>query len=78
MGERTDGLDHMLRIADVVRVTGTSKASIYRWLRSEEDPFPPPVKLGPNSVGWWASEIQAWLESRERVDPTAPADAETG
>jgi len=27
--------------------------------------FPRPVKLGKRAVGWRASDITAWLESRE-------------
>lgn len=29
--------------------------------------FPKRVRLGPQSVGWLESEIDAWLASRERV-----------
>jgi prophage regulatory protein len=26
--------------------------------------FPPPVQLGPHSIGWLAHEIDAWLDAR--------------
>lgn len=42
--------------------TGLSSASIYRYMAL--DLFPSRRKLGPNRVGWLASEVKAWSESR--------------
>jgi len=33
--------------------------------------FPKPIRLGANSVGWIEGEIDAWLQSRERVNGTS-------
>lgn len=42
--------------------TGLSSATIYRYMA--RDLFPARRKLGPNRVGWLASEVRAWSESR--------------
>jgi len=45
--------------------TGLSSATIYRYMAL--DLFPARRKLGPNRVGWLASEVKAWSESRPRT-----------
>lgn len=58
-------LDRMLRIAEVLQITGVSAATIWRW--AKDGTFPAPVKLGPNSVGWRASVVRDWIDSRQPV-----------
>ena len=41
-----------------------SAAQIWRDVRAGK--FPPPVQLGPNSIGWYEDEIDAWLAARPR------------
>ena len=41
----------ILRIEEVVQVTGLSKATIYRRIRDQQ--FPPPVKLGGYNPRRW-------------------------
>lgn len=65
-------LDRMLRIAEILQITGVSAATIWRWVK--DGIYPAPVKLGPNSVGWRESAIREWLESREPVGG-APEEA---
>ncbi len=66
----TTGEDAMLRYPEVERRTGLSRVTIWRKVRAGT--FPAPRELGPNSVGWLESEIEAWRESRPRRGPTAP------
>ena len=57
----------ILRIKDIIRVTGLSRTSIWRYVKSGS--FPEPVSLGgPGSrtTGWYASEVADWLETRPR------------
>lgn len=51
----------IVRMAEVVRLTGKSRATIYRDIRDGR--FPPPNKIGKNAVGWKESEIRAWLDN---------------
>ena len=61
----------ILRLPAVIKMTGISKSRIYVYMERETDPFPRPIQLGPNSVGWQKSEIEAWLNTRERTAPRA-------
>lgn len=57
----------ILRIKDVIRITGLSRTTIWRYIKNGT--FPKPISLGgPGSrcVGWYAHEIQAYLDSRPR------------
>ena len=44
--------------------TGKSRVQLWRDIRAKR--FPPPIELGPNSIGWYRSEVDAWLQSRPR------------
>ena len=66
--------NQMLRAPEVMARTGLSRVTIWRRVRAGT--FPAPVQLGENSIGWPATEISAWLESRPRRTysaETAPA-----
>lgn len=61
----------IIRRPEVERITGLSRATLYRLIG--DGSFPAPVKLtAGNAVGWRAGDIREWLESRERVDAPAP------
>ena len=64
----------ILRIAEVVRLTGLSKPTIHR--KVKDGSFPRPIKLGAQSVGWRAADLREWIETRPAagtVDQPAPA-----
>lgn len=49
----------MLRLPEVIEMTGKSRSSIYA------DPtFPRPIKIGMRSSAWLAEEILDWLQHR--------------
>lgn len=52
----------ILRLPAVKAETGASRSTIY--LRIQQGLWPKPVKLGPRSVGWPASEIAALNSAR--------------
>ncbi|CAG9269352.1 helix-turn-helix transcriptional regulator [Paraburkholderia caribensis] len=54
----------ILRRREVESLTGLSRSTIYA--RIKAGTFPPPVALGPRSVGWRLADIKAFL--------LAPAD----
>ena len=54
--------DRLLRRRDVERMTSMSRSSIYRLMQEGE--FPRPVRVGPATVRWKASDIMNWMESR--------------
>lgn len=58
-------LDRILRLPEVLVLTGLSTSSVYRMMA--EKTFPRPVRLGKNSVGWRSSSVQEWIMSRPEV-----------
>ena len=63
-------LDRIIRLPELVEITGLSAATVYRLIAQGR--FPRPVVLGRQARGWIASQIQAWFESLK------PAESETG
>lgn len=52
----------LLRLPSVKSETGASRSTIY--LRIQQGLWPKPVKLGPRSVAWPASEVAALNAAR--------------
>jgi prophage regulatory protein len=70
----------ILRLAQVIALTGLSRSTIYQFLAN--DGFPKQIRLGARSVGWVAAEIDEWIssridQSRNSQSANAPARAET-
>jgi prophage regulatory protein len=55
----------LLRLPDVMLATSMGSSTIYRKIASDQ--FPRPLRLGPGSVRWKASEVSAWIEGLERT-----------
>ena len=51
----------LVRLPEILKLTGTTKATIYNWLRAGR--FPRPLKMGPKAVGWRWTDVKAWLGS---------------
>jgi len=61
------------RIADVMRITALSRATVYR--RIADGIFPPPVHLGGRACGWTPAALQAWIDDPGGYrTPRAPHD----
>ena len=52
----------ILRRREVEARTGLGCSTIYDGIKAGT--FPAPIQLGPKSVGWVESEINAWLAAR--------------
>ena len=74
-GQTNSFNERVLTRADVLRLTGKSYVTLWRWMQAGA--FPAPIRLGPNSVGWIEGEVQAWLEERkqDRVVYGSPSPA---
>jgi predicted DNA-binding transcriptional regulator AlpA len=55
-------VDCYVRLPAVKSQTGLSESTIYRLIRLRQ--FPAPRKLGAHAVGWKASAVTTWCESR--------------
>lgn len=51
----------ILRLRDVLKLTGMGRSWTYEAIRRGD--FPSPVKLGARAVGWRRSDIEAWLSN---------------
>ncbi|MCH7822515.1 MAG: AlpA family phage regulatory protein [Proteobacteria bacterium] len=56
-------MERLLRISDVVAVTGFERAWLYHLINRNK--FPRQVKVGKRAVRWRESEVAEWIDSRE-------------
>lgn len=54
----------VLKLKDVLSITGLGKTSLYKLIKLSQ--FPKPISLGLRAVGWLESEIEAWIQ--EKID----------
>ncbi len=55
----------IMRIREVVKKTGLSRATIYRLSKDIDSDFPPPIRLSAKTIGWVDDTIDAWIQSRQ-------------
>ena len=51
----------ILRLREVIDMTGLSRATLYKMIAVGE--FPAQRQLGKRSVGWRSSDLQDWLNN---------------
>ena len=51
----------LLRLNDVLRLSGISRTELYRMIESGE--FPRPLQLGPRMLAWPAPVYEDWVRS---------------
>lgn len=61
-------IDKIYRLPDAMAVTGLCRTSLYNALAAKD--FPEPVKLGKRAVGWRESDLDAWVQSRQKRNAT--------
>lgn len=54
--------NNFIRLPEVQRRTGYSKAWLYRLISQER--FPKPVKIGSRSIAFVESEVDEWIDRR--------------
>jgi prophage regulatory protein len=59
----------ILRLPALQARVPVAETTFWRW--EQKGLFPRRVRLGPNTVGWYEDEVQAWLGTR----PAAEIDA---
>jgi len=55
-------IKRILRLPEVISITGVSRSSIYKWV--DEGQFPRPKQLGSRAIGWDSRELADWMDSR--------------
>ena len=56
----------LLRRPEVEKLTHLSRSAIYA--RMKAGTFPPPLRLGANSVAWRATDIERWISELHTAD----------
>ena len=51
--------ERLLRLPELIRMIGVSRATIYRYVDSGR--IPRPIRLSTRCIAWRASEITAWM-----------------
>ena len=55
-------MSHIIRLPDVIKMTGLSRSSIYAMM--DKKLFPMSLKIGPRAIGWLNSDIQEWIDAK--------------
>jgi prophage regulatory protein len=63
--EHTINRPQLVCMKAAIKMLGTSRASLYRWIHAGT--FPAPVKIGERAIAFKLSELEKWIESRPRV-----------
>lgn len=63
--EHTINRPQLVGMKATIKMLGTSRASIYRWIHSGA--FPAPYRIGERAIAFKLSELEKWIESRPRV-----------
>ncbi|MGC2458727.1 MAG: AlpA family transcriptional regulator [Gallionellaceae bacterium] len=58
--------DFLLRRKEVEKLSGMSRASLYRLIKAGK--FPRPVSIGTGSVRWRQSDVIAWQSSLTKTE----------
>lgn len=67
----------ILRLRDVLTVTGIGKSKLWQMIGAGE--FPVPIRLGGDrsrAVGWHRHEVDEWIDTRPRIRPLNERSAE--
>ena len=58
--------ERYLRVKEVATMLSMSRSNIWRLMKFGD--FPKSIKVGPSMTLWKASEIHAWVESRQKFE----------
>ena len=53
----------LMRLPEVLDITGVSKSSLYEMIRQAR--FPAPVGISVRAVGWRSEDVDVWLKARQ-------------
>jgi len=59
-------MDRMMRVPEVVKIVGVSKATLRNMIR--DGVFPAPIKISRQAIAWAESTVSNWL--RTKIDET--------
>ena len=60
--------NRLIRLKEVITLTGKSRSSIYADISALK--FPKPISIGSRSVAWQLTAVEQWIQSR--IDQSIP------
>ena len=60
--------DRLLTIDDVLKITGVSYATMYKWMKAGD--FPSSKRVGKKTRRWLESEVNDWMKNLNDADFT--------
>jgi prophage regulatory protein len=70
VGARHDDGDRSIGMAELIAITGLSRATIYRRIKNGH--FIRSVRISARRVAWHASDVNRWLAMPQPADYAAP------
>lgn len=68
MAKKKETIDRILRLPEVIAMTGLQKATIYRYIQRGDFPVGLALSGMPRGpVGWRQSTVQEWIRTREQA-----------
>lgn len=58
----------LIRRAEVLRITGLRKSTLYSLMKRAEDPFPPNYPTSERGRAWIKAEVVDWCERRRDAE----------
>jgi prophage regulatory protein len=68
----TQSRHRIIRMPEIIKITGASKSTIYRWIKNKK--FPDRCKLSERMSGWLYGDIIDWLQSKGQIEEDAAHD----
>ena len=62
--------NRILRLPDVLNLTGLARSTIYAKISAGQ--FPKPFKLGQRAVGWLEADVHSWIETKVLESESTP------
>ena len=57
--------NQIFKLSEVKQITRLSSSTIYRLVQAGE--FPRPIKLAAHASGWLESDIEDWIQARQKA-----------
>ena len=65
-------MKRLIRLPEVISITGLSRSSIYAQIKAGK--FPAPISIGPRMSAWDSDLIEAWVSERIAESDKGAAD----
>lgn len=59
---KSDNNTSLIRVKEVVKITGLAKATIYA--KAANKTFPAPIKISDRASAWISEEVEQWVQER--------------